>query len=119
MRKDLAKRDFDMYSAGLRIDHQSYDPYQIWHTSSDNPNGSNRFGFGNAKSDEIIENIRTTSDDTERYKLMMQLEEIIYDEQPLIVFYNSKSAIVASKRLKEINTSLHSPGYFENFFQLK
>ncbi|MEM8908439.1 MAG: ABC transporter substrate-binding protein, partial [Bacteroidota bacterium] len=118
-REGLKKRDFDMYTAGSRIEPDSYDPYQTWHSSSNNPSGSNRVGFGSAESDAIIERIRTTLDKEERTQLLLRLQEMIYEEQPAIYVYNTKEAIAVSKRLKNVQPSFRSPGYFENYFQLK
>lgn len=117
-RDKLKKRTFDLYTAGARIDRNSYDPYQEWHSTSNNPNGSNRSGFGSPESDEIIEKIRTTVDDGERTKLFLRLQEMIYDEQPVIYIYNTKEAIAYNKRLTNVKPSLKSPGYFENYFKL-
>lgn len=112
---DVKRRDYEIYSAGAGQDLVD-DPMQFWHTSSDTPEGSNRFGFGNAASDRLIEEIRSTLDEEKYGKLYMQLQEIIYDEQPAIFLYVTKDRIAIHNRFKGVKTSLVKPGYFENYW---
>jgi len=116
-RENLSKRNFDAWFAGSGFDLDEYDPYQLFHTDSDNPKGGNRFGFGNATSDAIITEIRETDNPARRVELYHQLQEIVYDEQPIVFLYQPKDRIISSKRLKNVNTSARYPGYFENYFE--
>jgi peptide/nickel transport system substrate-binding protein len=92
------------------------DPKQFWHTTSDTPNGFNRFGFGNAESDQLIDEIRRTLDEEKRGELYMRLQEIIYEEQPAIFMYATKDKIAIHKRFKGVEMSLVKPTYFENYW---
>jgi len=118
-RESLKKRDYELYTAGMNVDPGIYDPYQLWHTSSNNPNGANRVGFGTAESDALIEEIRNTIDIEERTKQFIRLEQMIYDAQPAIFIYNTQQAMVYTKRMGNVVPSFRSPGYFENYFKLK
>ena len=113
----MAKRDFDAWVSGFSYDTDDYDPYSYWHTSADTPRGRNRFGFGNAATDKIIEEIRSTEDSDRRADLYMQFQEIVYDEQPCVFLYYTRDRIVTTKRLKDIQPSYRSPNYFENYFE--
>jgi peptide/nickel transport system substrate-binding protein len=42
---DLRQRNFELFSRAYGLDPLPDDPKQLWHTSSDTPNGSNRVGF--------------------------------------------------------------------------
>ena len=115
LRAEVKKREFEMYSGGLTQDMVD-DPKQVWHTSSDTPNGFNRFGFGNAESDAIIDEIRRTLDEEKRKELFLRLQEIIYEEQPAIFMYATKDRVAIHNRFKGVKTSLVSPRYFENYW---
>ncbi len=115
LREDVKKREFEIFSGGLNQDPID-DPMQVWHTSSDTPNGFNRFGFGNAETDQLIEQIRRTLDEEKRGKLFLRLQEIIYEEQPAIFMYATKDRVAIHNRFKGVKTSLVSPRYFENYW---
>ncbi len=116
-RERLPSRNFDIFMAAAGFDLDMFDPGQFWHTSSDTPSGQNRVGFGNSQTDAIIDEIRATSDEARRTELYLQLQEIIYDEQPFIFLYFPKDRIIFSKKFEEAKTSLRRPGYFENHFR--
>ena len=115
----LKTRDFDIFalasSAELSID----DPKQFFHTDSDTPSGQNRFGFGNAESDQLIENIRSELDQTKRDELFRKLQEIIYDEQPMIFLYGTKDRMVIDKKFEGVKTTLKKPGFYVNYWYEK
>ncbi len=115
LREDVKNRNFEIFSGGANQDMVD-DPKQFWHTSSDTPNGFNRFGFGNAESDQLIDEIRRTLDEEKRGELFLRLQEIIYDEQPAIFMYATKDRIAVHKRFKGVFTTLVTPRYFENYW---
>ena len=115
LRQDVKKRDFELFAGGAHQDMVD-DPKQFWHTSSDTPNGSNRCGFGDAESDQLIEEIRRTLDEEKRGKLFLRLQEIIYEEQPAIFMYATKDRVAIHNRFKGVKLSLVSPRYFENYW---
>ncbi len=110
------KRDFDLFSAASAPDLDYYDPYQLWHTDSDVPSGANFYGFGNAESDQLIEELRNTSDLQKRKALYLKFQEIVYDEQPAIFLYNAIMCAAIHKRLGDPKTSLKKPGIHENLY---
>lgn len=112
----LPTRNFDAYMLASIFDLDLYDPGQLWHTSSDTPSGGNRVGFGDSKSDAIIDEIRTTTDEAHRKDLYFELQDIIYEEQPIIFLYKPLHRIVIHKKFKHATTTLRSPGYLENTF---
>ncbi len=117
--EETKRRDFDLmcsaWSHGPGLD----DMKQIWHTSSDTRDGSNRVGFGNAESDKIIDQIRLTLDNDKRKELYLRLQELIYEEQPYIFLCVPSERIVIHNRFDNIETSALRPGYREVMFKLK
>lgn len=119
LKNDLKKRDFELYQMGSSADPGLFDPYQDWHSSNDTPDGSNRVGFGNAASDKIIEELRSTRDTDRRRNLYQQFQQTLYDEQPCIFLVNLKERIAIHKRFDRAETTILTPGFDEQFFVLK
>ena len=93
------------------------DPYQNWHSTSDQPGGSNRTGYHTAELDSLIELLRTSEDKLQRENAYKQFQENLYRDQPAIWLYVPLERIIASKRIKLI-TSSRRPGYFENLLMV-
>ncbi|MEO1625131.1 MAG: ABC transporter substrate-binding protein [Bacteroidota bacterium] len=106
--------DFELLILGAGVDLGMYDPKQYWHTSS----GGNYFGFGNADSDALIDEIRQELDPVKRKKLYMEFQELLYDEMPVIFLYNTRDRIAISNRFKNFKASMKSPAIFENYLGL-
>jgi len=94
------------------------DPKQMFHTESAQPGGSNYCRFGNAETDAIIDEIRSTTDDARRKELYLKFQEIIYDEQPMIFQFAPLDRIAVHKRFEAIYTAL-SPGVDLQHLKLK
>ena len=94
VRKKMASRDYEMTTGAWGQDPSLDDPYQNWHTDNDVPSGGNRFGFGNDKSDALIEKIRSRVTPDERTELYKELQQMIYDEQPCIFILAPKSPFI-------------------------
>lgn len=116
--ENMPKRQFDLFMATAGVVNGNDDPKQFWHTTSDTPDGSNRFGFGNAESDALIDQIRVTLDKKQRDALYLKFQQIIYDEQPAIFLFCPQERIVISKKF-DAKTYFKRPGYFENMFTVK
>jgi len=95
----------------------SYDPYQLWHTASTPPNGLNRMGFGNAETDALIEEIRTTIDAEKRNELYQEFQQIIYEEQPMIFLFEVPNFLAIHKRFNSKGFG-YSPNYFIGDFDM-
>ncbi len=114
---DTRKRDFEMYYLAWSNPPTLDDLRQIWHTQSDTPKGSNKVGFGNATTDSIIDAIRIEMNEQKRNELYLQIQEIIYEEQPYVFLFAPKEQIAIHKRF-EAKASAKRPGFFENYFKL-
>lgn len=100
----LRNRDYELAGRGAGSSPVPDDPKQLFHTDSDNPGGSNYARFGTPQTDSLIEAIRTAPDEQARLPLYLKLQEIIYDEQPLIFLFAPKDKIVVHKRFDAIIT---------------
>ena len=116
MRDDRNKGNFEIFAAGSALDSGLYDPFQTWHTKAAFPNGSNVYGFGNAKSDALIDNIRKTLDESERTKMYMEFQELLYDEVPVLFVYNAQDRVIIHKRLENAKPVKAYPAIRENYF---
>ena len=117
---DEAKgRDFEMVCLGWVQSPTPDDLKQIWHTESNTPDGSNYASFGTPESDKIIDEIRVTLDEQRRNELYMQIQQIIYDEQPYIFLVSLKERIAIHSRFANADATIARPGFNEKAFTLK
>lgn len=91
---------------------------QIWHTSTWASKGSNFTGFGNAKSDALIDSIKYTLDFDTRAVMIKELQSMIYDEQPYVFLYASNRRTVIHKRFGNADMTYERPGVIINNFRL-
>jgi peptide/nickel transport system substrate-binding protein len=92
------------------------DPYQLWHTKSAVNGGSNYPNFGNAESDALIEELRTTLDENKRIELYKKFQQMIADEQPVVYMFYPKNRIAIDKKF-EVKPHLINPGFSLNEFK--
>lgn len=116
-RADLNTRNYELASGALAAQPVLDDFFQVWHTASDTPDGTNRTSFGNAQSDELIETIRQTIDKKERDKLYKTFQKMVYDEQPMLFLLTPQSRILIHKRFEAFASPL-TPGFFPHQYQL-
>lgn len=118
MVKDLANRNFDLFGGALSPGHEpEEDPKAIWHTASDHPRGLNRTRFSHPRVDELIDELRLTTDQAARKKLFLELQEILYDEQPAIFLFAPLERLAFHRRFEAQASSIR-PGYRLGAFQL-
>lgn len=114
--KEYRQRDFDMVYLSWSRQPILDDLRQTWHTSSNIAGGSNRTGFGNQESDEIIDQIRVTYAPERRKELYLRIQEIIYREQPYIFLYAPLQNTAIHQKFSAF-PSIRYPGFFPNGFQ--
>ena len=116
-RADLNTRNYELASGALIAPPVLDDFYQVWHTDSDTPDGTNRTSFGNAQSDELIEQIRQTIDKKERDQLYKTFQKMVYEEQPMLFLLTPQSRILIHQRFDAFASPLN-PGFFPNQYPL-
>ena len=115
--QDVRQANYDLVPLRLRASPSFDEPYQSWHSGSDKPGGGNRRGYHSIAADSVIDEIRTAETEAERDSNYYELQEILYEEQPVIFLYIPLERIVVSKKYDIISSS-RKPGYFENLFRL-
>lgn len=110
--------NFDMFVSGWISSPLESDPKQIWHTDSYSDRGSNYTGFGNDKTDKIIDDMRAEMDASKRFKLYHQLQEAIHEDVPYIFLLAQKERIAIHKKFDNAYASGIRPGYRANGFQV-
>jgi len=108
---------FDMFMGGWVQAPVLDDPKQIWHTQSYD-GGSNYVGFGNERSDELIENIRYELDEEKRNQMYLEFQEILHEEAPYIFLLSSRKKLFIHARFDNANPKGKRPGYVVNAFKL-
>lgn len=76
------------------------DPYQIWHSSQSEGEGSNYISFNNKKSDSLIVAYRDEMDESKRLIMIKEWQKLIYDEQPYTFLWSPRSRYIYDKRFK-------------------
>lgn len=91
---------------------------QIWHSESWASKGSNFSGFGNAKSDALIDSIKYTIDPALRHPMVKELQAMIYEEQPYVFFFAANRRNVIHKRFGNAHMYFERPGVLINNWRL-
>ena len=90
----LNAKDFDMIFIGIAPGSSVTDFKEMWSRGS----ASNYGGFGTAETDKLIEEIRITKDKNKFKTLSDSIQKIIYEQQPVVFFYNAKGRSIVHKR---------------------
>ena len=114
--KDVRQGNYDIAPLRIRAAPSIDEPHQWWHSESIHPGGGNVRGYASEETDSVIEEIRTAESIAERDSNYYRLQEILYDDQPVIFLYVPLERIVVSKKFDIISSS-RKPGYFENLFR--
>ncbi len=113
--KRIRGKTFELAPSAFGADLDYYDLFDSWHTTGPR----NYFGFGNAETDAIIEEIRATTDDDRRNQLYLEIQEIMYEEVPIIFMYGTQDCVAIHKRFDNAKVSIANPVYTERRFILK
>ncbi|MBS1517119.1 MAG: hypothetical protein JSS91_03445 [Bacteroidetes bacterium] len=94
------KHEFDACYSAWQLSVTPEDPYQIWHSSQAEGEGSNFISYKNPESDKLIEANRVEFDDSKRMEILKKWQQIIYDDQPTTFLWAEPSRYVYSDRFK-------------------
>ena len=97
----LNSRSYDMCCLGWSLPYES-DPYQVWHSSQIDNQGSNHVSFNSPQADKLIEEIRKTMDTDKRIKLCHEFHKLIHEEQPYTFLLVPDALTAASGKLQNI-----------------
>jgi peptide/nickel transport system substrate-binding protein len=99
----IRQRKYDILLFGEMIG-KDKDYYAFWHSSQRNAPGLNVSMYVNSKVDKILEDLRTTQNDSDKEKLMNNFNQIIEDEIPEIFLYTPNYIYIINSDIKNINT---------------
>lgn len=105
----LRTRNYELTGRGASSSPVPDDPKQLFHTDSDVPGGSNYFRYSNPRADSIMDAIQVTTDENQRNQLYRELQEILYEDQPLILLFSPQNKVAVHRRFDARPTSLN-PG---------
>lgn len=117
VKENMKKRDFDLFLSSSGFAPGLDDPKEVWSISSNTPDGANRFQFGDAGSEALIQQIRTELNPEKRNQLYAQFQTLISDEAPAIFLFEPKDRLVIHKRFIT-ETTAKRPGYVLGSFRL-
>lgn len=118
LRQALVQRDFELAAGAFAADPVLYDDLkQLYHSTSDRPDGFNRFGIHNPELDQVLDEIQVTLDKDKLFALYRKMQRIIYEEQPQIFLFIPQERIVIHKRF-EARASARKPGYYVPHFRV-
>jgi peptide/nickel transport system substrate-binding protein len=90
--------DFDLLMTAFGGSAAPDDFKQVWHSESWHSRGTNFFGFGDSRSDALIDSIRTTVIEAERIPMIYRFQETIYHETPWIPLVYTYRKVVLHRR---------------------
>ena len=97
---ELDKGNFATALVGQSFSASADDFTQSWSSASVPPEGSNRGGFADGEADQLMRRIRVELDAAKRLPLYERLQEIMYEDQPMVFLFSPRECIVVSRRLE-------------------
>lgn len=86
LKNHINKGNFDAMVLGWSLGN-SYDQFQIWHSSQRNPEQLNVVGYENPKADRLLEDIRQEYNREKILSFAAALQRTIYEDQPYLFLY--------------------------------
>ncbi|HXB13619.1 MAG TPA: ABC transporter substrate-binding protein [Bacteroidia bacterium] len=114
---NVKKHVFDIYYGAWVFQPGPQDFKQVFYTSSSLNGGSNWVSFGNAKSDALIDSIRTELNDVKRAGMQKRLQQIMHEQCGYIFLYAPEALIAINKRFSNAYPSCNNPFYWEAGFK--
>lgn len=111
----IYKGDYQLFPFSTSWDLSPYDPYSRWHSDNIKPRGKNINRYSNVEVDKLISKIRVETDINSRMRMYVELEELVYEDQPVIFLYSPLDRIVTSKDVSPLIANKR-PSYFVNAF---
>ena len=107
----LVAHDFDIVGLGNAASPLPTDLKQLWSTENWGNNGSNYYGFGNATTDSLIEQIRQTPFAKDRTPLYHRFQALWLEQLPVLPILSPMERILIEKRFHNADPTSLRPGY--------
>lgn len=96
----IKKHEFDATYGAWVLGVVPQDPYQIFHSSQMQGEGSNYVSYNNPESDKLIEAFRSETDEGKRIDIIKKWQKIIYDDQVYTFLWTPLSRYVYNNRFR-------------------
>lgn len=96
----IKKHNFDACFAGWQLSVTPDDPFQIWHSSQSESEGSNYMSYHNPEADKLLEQNRIEFDDVKRKEILDKWQKIVYEDQPVTFLWSEPVRYLYSDRFK-------------------
>ncbi|RPI17157.1 MAG: hypothetical protein EHM58_10225 [Ignavibacteriae bacterium] len=96
----IKKHEFDASMGGWLLGVTPSDPYQIFHSSQMEGEGSNYISYNNPESDKLIEAYRSETDEGKRIELIKKWQKVIYEDQPYTFLWSPLARYVYNDRFR-------------------
>jgi peptide/nickel transport system substrate-binding protein len=78
------------------------DPYALWHSTQQAPNGLNVAGFANRRADDLMERARRAVDQNERTRQYAEFQSLFAEEVPSLPLYYPTYDFAVSGKIKGV-----------------
>ncbi|MGH1338687.1 MAG: ABC transporter substrate-binding protein [Aureispira sp.] len=115
--QNARNREYEIIALAWVNSPGSDDLKNVWHTSADTKSGGNRVGFGNAKTDKLIDQILVSLDENERKSLYLEFQERVAAEYPYAFLVVPNQLVMIREGLKYPALGPVRPGYVTRLFK--
>jgi peptide/nickel transport system substrate-binding protein len=116
--ENLKTRQYHLVPVVVSQDMQKWDDMSgRWHSRNDNPSGANEISYRNPAVDKLIDNVLVSKNENDRMKIYQDIQQLIYDDYPVIFLYAPQERTIVSKKWNAKATAKR-PGYLANTFTL-
>lgn len=113
LKNHINKGNFDAMVLGWSLGN-SYDQFQIWHSSQTNPEQLNVVGYENPEADRLLEDIRQEYNREKIRRLASDLQRTIYEDQPYLFLYVPEGTSVMWKDAYRIRRPDENGGWIDS-----
>lgn len=115
---NMKNHNFDMIVSAWQGVTAPEDHAQVWSTQSWATGGSNFTGWGNSRSDALIDSIKYELNENKRIEMSKRFQQLVYDDQPYIFLFSSVRRIAIHKRFGKQEMYYDRQAVLLNHFQL-
>ena len=112
LKNHINKGDFDAMVLGWSLGN-SYDQYQIWHSSQTNPEQLNVVGYKSEAADRLLDQVRQEYNRAKIIQLAGDLQRTIYEDQPYLFLYVPEGTSVMWKNAYRIRRPKPGGGWLD------
>lgn len=114
LQSKLTQNDYDAVFIALGTAPVPYDFKQLWY-SAEWP-GSNWSGFANERADELVDSSRVEMNVANRKRMIDELQEIIFEEQPCVFLFSPTNKVAIHRRFN--HADVYPVRYYVNLNNL-